>query len=168
MTKLKEDIRDLSKWSQYVYKDNIYEVTLFDMDSVYVNTHDQSITVANSDRPILVRDADKVYWAVSMEELCSKYTYPDGKPIKLDIYEQIRYGAYVQVKARAVALWAFHVDVNVYRYDCPYGANKASRFVKTGDYLVCSGDTCPDLATIEVVHEEVFKRNFMKKEVRYV
>lgn len=161
MRKLKEDVRDISRWSRCLRRAITFKVIYRTSGAVYCNPVDLSKTISNRSTPILFTDESGAYWTDTMYNLKKYYTLKDGGPITQTHIDKMKSGDFVDVKpATYEGMWVFKVDVDIYRWDCPYGANASGVQHGDGDYLVCSGTDKPDLRTIRLVRNAAFKRYY--------
>lgn len=166
MSRLVDDVRDVSLWKECNRKPLSYEVSYWDSGAEYVDTRDMKRTRATITTPILVNDHGN-YWTETVQGLQRKYLLPDGTPIDSEVIGDLINGETVRVIANVgTPMAAFKVYTEKYGFDCLYGANISNTYRGDGDYLVCDRDKgYLDLTTVEVVHESTFERQFTKREV---
>lgn len=164
MRRLRDDIRDLTKWVDCSKRLIQLKCTYRASGAVYCNPLDMSTTVSNGSNPILLTDDSGVYWTESVYSFKKGYVQDNGKEIDSEFIKELKQGEFLIVRPRSEEkMWAFKVSIDLYRWDCPYGANASGVQNGDGDYLVCTGKEKPDLRTIKLVRNAVFKRFYTER-----
>lgn len=164
MRKLRDDIKDLNKWSRCTKRPIKLKCIYRASGTMYCNTLDMSLSVADKSSPILLTDDTGVYWTESVYSFRKNYIKTDDKEIDRNFLREMHKGEFLDVKFRnEESLWSFKVSVDDYRWDCPYGANASGLQHGDGDYLVCTGLEKPDLRTIRLVRNAMFKRFYVER-----
>lgn len=164
MRKLKDDIKDLNMWKKCKSKLTPVYASWCTNGSTYYNQIDGTTSKACHKTPILLRDESENYWTESVKNFCRLYVAPGGISVKDEILDLIHDGEfYLVYPNEELKMWSFKVDIDIYHWDCPHGANKSGMPRGSGDYLVAFGDDKPDLRTIRVVHERTFQTRYREE-----
>lgn len=156
MRVLQEDMRDPQYWKRYRRRADSFYAARSTTGAVYYNAHDSSNSTTTYKTPILIKDGSGSYWTITEKEFMSIYEGADGKDISRD---EIKTNEFTEVQPKEDPVyWAFHVGVRDYGWDCKYGANATDISHGDGDYLMCKGDSRPDLRTVKVIHNKMFTR----------
>lgn len=158
MRYLKDDMRVISNWVRCRHRPIPMKAIWCTTGAVYMNIYDLTKTVSSAKTPILVSDLqENMFQAISIVDFKKSYTTETGAEIDSKFINTLKNGDFIPILYKEEeGLWSFHVVSDLYRADCPYGANKAGTNFGTGDHLVCPGISRPEFSMIRLVTDAVY------------